>query len=78
MGNITLNESIKKYKKNNGYRYFSNKSNNSGKNNTNIRVFISNTKANENLKKILFIISPVYYYNTLRNCLQYDSFKLKY
>lgn len=43
-----------------------------------IAVLMSNTNDKENLKKILFIISPVYYYNTLRKCLQYTSFQLKY
>ena len=41
-------------------------------------VFSNNTNDKENLKIILFMISPDIYYNTLRKCLQYGNFLLQY
>ena len=64
--------------KNNGYKYSSTTSISSGKNMRKMAVFSNKAKLNANLKKILVIISPDYYYNTLRKCLQYSSFLLKY
>jgi hypothetical protein len=52
---MTSNESMIKYRKNNGYKYGSTTEINSGKKRIKMIVFTSRTRATENLKKILFM-----------------------